>query len=145
MELESIPAYSVFRGGQVGQAYNEAAFRHFFAVDRRRAERSTRSLLLVLVAIRQSAGRSAKLTDATAAALFRGLGACVREVDLVGWYRDGHVAAAVLPQGAKASGEVPHLVAERVLSALRKRLSADQSRNVHVRVVRLGGSVRISR
>jgi len=143
MELESIPAYSGFRGGQVGQPYNEAAFWHFLDVDRRRAERSTRSLLLVLVAVRQSAGRSAKLTDATAAALFRGLDACVREVDFVGWYWEGHVAAAVLPQGVKAAGEVTHLVAERVLRALKKLLPAEQSRNVRVRVVRLGGRVRI--
>ena len=48
-------------------------------------------------------GRRAKLTDATAAALFRGLGASVREVDFVGWYREGQVAAAVLAQGAKGA------------------------------------------
>ena len=143
MALESIPAYSRFRGGQVGQAYNEAAFQHFLAVDRWRAERSARSLLLILVTVRQSAGRSAKLTDATAAALFRGLGACLREVDFVGWYREGQVAAAVLAQGVKASSEVQRLIAERVLHALGKRLSADQSRNLRVRVVRLGGRVRI--
>ena len=143
MALESIPGYSGFRDGQVGQAYNEAAFQHFLAVDRWRAERSTRSLLLILVTVRQSAGRSAKLTDATAAALFRGLGACVREVDFVGWYREGQVAAAVLAQGVKASSEVQRLIAERVLHALGKRLSADQSRNLRVRVVRLGGRVRI--
>jgi hypothetical protein len=138
MALESIVAYSAFRGGQLGQAYNEAAFRHFLAVDRRRAERSTRSLLLVLVTVRQSHGPRTKLTDGTAAALFDGLSACVREVDFMGWYREGHVAAAVLTQGAHASGNVPHLIAERVLSALRKRLPADQSRNLRVRVVRLG-------
>jgi len=48
-----------------------------------------------------------------------------------------------LSQAIKASSEVPLLIAERVLSALRQRLSAEQSRNLHVRVVRLGGRVRI--
>jgi len=143
MALDSIPAYSGFRGGQVGQAYNEAAFRHFLAVDRWRAERSTRSLLLVLVTMRESPGALVKLAEATAAALFCGLGACVREVDFVGWYREGYVAAAVLSQGVKVSVEVPGLVAERVLPALRKRLPADQSTNLRVRMVRLGGRVRV--
>jgi len=138
----SIPGYCGYRG-QVGQAYNEAAFRLFLAVDRWRAERSMRSVLLVLVTVRQRPGPSAKLTDGTAAALFGGLGACVREVDFMGWYREGHVAAAVLAQGVKASSDVPHLIANRVLPALRERLSADQSRNLRVRVVRLGRRVRV--
>src|SRR5947207_13425561 len=111
MALKSIPAYSRFPGGQVGQAYNEAAFQHFLAVDRWRAERSTRSLLLVLVTMRTSPGGLVKLAEATATALFCGLGACVREVDFVGWYREGYVAAAVLSQGVNTSDEVPRLVA----------------------------------
>ena len=143
MALDSTPAYYVFRGEQVAQAYNEAAFRYFLAVDRWRATRSTRSLLLVLVTMRQNRGPKAKLTDATAAALFSGLATCVREVDFTGWFREGHVAAAVLAQGVKVSHDVPRLIAERVLPELRKRLSPDQSRNVRVRVVRLGGTVRI--
>ena len=143
MALESIPAFYGSRGGRVCRAYNEAAFRLFLAVDRWRAERSTRSLLLVLVAVRQGPGTSAKLTAAAAAALFSGLGTCFREVDFVGWYREGRVAAAVLAQGVNASGEVPHLIAERVLPILRKGLSADQSSNLRVRVVRLGGRVRV--
>ena len=142
MALESIPAFCGFRGGRSGHAYNEAAFRLFLAADRWRAERSTRSLLLVLVTVRPSAGPSAKLTDATAAAIFSGLGACFREVDFFGWYREGRVAAAVLPQGVNASGEVRHLIAQRVLPVLRKQLSADQSTSLRVRVVRLGGRVR---
>ena len=106
-----VPGYSGFRGGLVGHVYNETAFRHFLAVDRRRAARAGRSVLLVLVAVRQSPGRNTKLTDATAAALFGGLGVCVREVDFVGWYREGYVAGAVLAQGSKASGDEPHLIA----------------------------------
>ena len=139
MALESIPAYSGFRSRQCGQAYNEAAFRHFLALDRLRAASSMRSLLLVLVSVRESGARNSKLSATTAAALFDGLGECVREIDFVGWYREGYVAAAVLCQGMKALSEVPHLIAERMRHALRKRLSANQSRNLRVRIVRLGG------
>ncbi len=114
MPLDSIPAYSGFRGGHVGPAYNEAAFRHFLAVDRRRAGRSARSVLLILVAVQESLGTSVKLTDAAASALFSALAASVREVDFVGWYREGYVAAAVLAQGVRASGELPNVITKRV-------------------------------
>jgi hypothetical protein len=66
------------------------------------------------------------------------LGACVREVDFVGWYREGRIAAAVLAQGVRSTNDVPHLITKRVLLSLRKRLSADRARNLRVRVVRLG-------
>jgi hypothetical protein len=144
MPLQSVPAYSGFRTGRIGKAYNEVAFRHFLGVERRRAERSARSLLLVLVTVRQSLEPTAKLTDAMAGALFAGLGTFVREVDFVGWYRESHVVGAVLPQRGKASVEVQYRMTERMLHALKRRLSADQSRNLRVRVVRLGGRVRIS-
>jgi hypothetical protein len=143
MALEGVPGYSGFQGANIGQVYNEAAFRHFLALDRWRAERSMRPLVLVLVTVRQSPDPRVKLTDATAAALFCGLNDCVREIDFVGWYREGYVAAAVLAQGVNASGQVPHVFAARVLAVLRERLSVDQSRNVRVRVVRLGGRARI--
>jgi hypothetical protein len=140
--LDSIPVLSGFRKRQVCQVYNEAAFRHFLAVDRLRAQRSKRFLYLVLVEIRHSLGRREKLSDATAAALFCGLVASVREVDFVGWYLEGQVAAAVLAQGLKASdGGVAPLIADRVLAATKKRLSPVQSSHLRVRVVRLGGRV----
>jgi hypothetical protein len=144
MPLQSVPAYSGFRTGRIGKAYNEVAFRHFLGVERRRAERSARSLLLVLVTVRQSPEPTAKLTDAMAGALFAGLGTFVREVDFVGWYREGHVVGAVLPQRGKASVEVQYRMTERMLHGLKRLLSADQSRNLRVRVVRLGGRVRFS-
>ena len=131
---DPIPAYSGFRGGQ---AYNEAAFQHFLNADRQRARRSMRSFLLVLVTVRESLGKSATLSDATAAALLGGLRASIREVDFVGWHREGRVAAAVLPQDGTAVDAQQRFV-ERLLPALKKRLSGDEAKNLRVRVVRLG-------
>lgn len=137
---DPIPGHSRFRGGEAGQAYNEAAFRYFLAVDRVRAQRSARPLYLVLVTIRASLGRAAALPDTTAALLFRGLGAAVREVDFVGWYRERHVAAAVLVQGGKTpEASVTRAIASRVLTHLARRLPAESPR-LRVRVVRLGGA-----
>ena len=138
-DLTSIAAHSRFHCGPAGLAYNETAFRHFLNVDRSRAQRAGRFLYLVLVAMRESIGRRARLSDATASAVFRGLGAAVREVDFVGWFHEGRVAAAVLSQGAKTTDHVASVVAERILAALRSELSGPQASRVRLRVIRLGG------
>src|SRR5688572_3970908 len=135
MMPESLPSYSGFSGGAAGQASNQTAFRHFLAIERRRADRSGRPLLLVLVALR---GRQAdRIADSTAASIFRGLGETVREVDFVGWLREGVVAGAVLTQGAGVNaGPTQALVAERVMRALRAHVPAILANRLRVRVVR---------
>jgi hypothetical protein len=140
MELQSNPGYTMFHGGVAGLAYNEAAFSHFLAIERRRAERSRRSILLVLVSAQSQAGRPAVLSQTAASELFARLGASVREVDFVGWYREGRVAAAVLTQQAPASPEVCDRVAHRVTSAVSVPVLAAHGR-LRVRVVSLRGAV----
>jgi hypothetical protein len=130
-------AHSKFHSGAPGLAYNESAFRHFLSVDRSRARQSRRFVYLVLVAVRDGIGRRARLSDATAAALFRGLGSSVREIDFVGWFHEGYVAAAVLFQGGTATGGEPVAIAERVRTAVARRLSLHHSDRLRVRVVRL--------
>lgn len=144
MTPNSIPAHAGFDTGQVCQVYNEAAFWHFLGVERSRAQRSQRVLYLVLIAIRKSTGRRAKLTNATAAALFQGLAASVREVDFTGWYEEGRVPAAVLVQGVKPSADgAAHVIVDRVRGELMKELSATELKNLRVRVVRLGGTTKM--
>src|SRR5262245_11318032 len=122
---ESVPDYSKFSCGTARRAYNETAFRHFLAIERRRAERSMRPLLLVLATLRPRPGREATLTDETSAALFDGLGASIREVDFAGWFRDGRVAGAVLAQGGQPSEAAQYFLSQRVSRALQSRLPAD--------------------
>jgi len=95
-------------------------------------------MLLVLVSLRLSPGRSQPLKDNIASTIFTALEACVREVDFVGWYRQGRVAGAVLPQGAVASSELRSLILKRILTSLRKSLPTDATRQLHVRGVRFG-------
>jgi hypothetical protein len=139
MELLSTPGYTTFHGGVAGLAYNEAAFSHFLAIERRRAERSRRSVLLVLVSAQSQAGRPATLSQAAASELFARLGASVREVDFVGWYREGRVAAAVLTQQAPASSVVRDRVVSRVTAAVSAPVLAAHGR-LRVRVVSLRGT-----
>jgi hypothetical protein len=139
MELLSNPGYTTFHGGVAGLAYNEAAFSHFLAIERRRAERSRRSILLVLVSAQSQTGRPATLSQAAATELFARLGASVREVDFVGWYSEGRVAAAVLTQQAPASPETRDRVAHRVTAAVSVPVIAAHGR-LRVRVVALRGA-----
>jgi hypothetical protein len=138
MALEPVPAYCGIRGGLIGQAYNEEAFRYFLAVDRLRAERMQRSILLVLASIHPTPGRCAQLTHSTAAAMFAGLAAGVREVDVLGWYRQGRVAGAGLAQAVDLSDQQAGRVGERILAAIRREIHDGRGPFVHVRVVRLG-------
>ena len=138
MTIESIPAHSGFRSASFGQAYNEAAFKYFLDVDRRRVRRTDRSILLVLVSLREQAGRSGELSHELAAQLFNGLAASVREVDFVGWHKQGRVVGAVLPQASGATPQLRDLIANRVLMSLNKALPRQIAASVRVRVVVLG-------
>jgi hypothetical protein len=139
MALDSVPAYSAFDCGTLGLAYNETAFRHFLALERRRAERARRPLLLVLVNLRISRSTRAPLGLRMSSQIFRVLGGCVREVDFVGWHREGKVVGAVIGLGGNSERDVQRLLTERVGSALSAQLPNDQMSRLRVRVVRLGG------
>ena len=133
----SHPAYTGFPNATGARAYNEAAFRHFLAIERSRAEYSNGSVLLVLVSLRSDGGRS-HLPEATATAILSGLTEAVREVDFVGWFREGRVAGAVLAEGSAAATSRAHqLMAERVRQILGNRLSSRQSNRLRVRIVQL--------
>ena len=136
--VESTPGYTLFGCGSAGPAHNEPAFRHLLTVERRRAERSGRSVVLVLVFLRRVPGRNQLLTTAMANEIFSALGASVREVDFVGWFRDGHVAAAALVQRATTQpAALPDIVA-RITRTLNEALGSS-SNALRVRLVSLGG------
>jgi hypothetical protein len=137
MALDVSPAYSAFECGTLGPAYNEVAFRHFLAIERRRAERGRRALLLLLVNLKIDRRSRAPLGSRMSGQIFEVLGACVREVDFVGWHREGTVAGAVIALRLGAPADVQQLLAERVGNALHARLPKDEAQ-LRVRVVRLG-------
>jgi hypothetical protein len=66
------------------------------------------------------------------------LGASVREVDFVGWFKEGRVAAAALVQRATPSADVRRQIEGRVMKTLSKErfTSAGVAR---VRIVPLRG------
>jgi hypothetical protein len=125
--------------GRAGDVYNEGAFRHFLAIERMRAQRSERSFLLLLVSLRKCPTTGIRVPPAVSSSLLSGLGLCVREVDFIGWYREGRVAGAVLAQGLDLPGlEAPGRIVERVTRILGERLPRHIAERLRVRVVQLG-------
>lgn len=121
-----------------GQAYNEQAFRHFLTIERKRAARASRTFLLLLVSLRKQPGVSVAFSPRLASRLFSGLALCVREVDFIGWYREGRVAGAVLIQGiGTPDPDAARRIGERVTQILGRRLSAAEVQRLQVRVLQL--------
>lgn len=134
----STPGYDAASGAPV---YNEAAFRQFLAADRARAERLHRCLFLVLVSIRQEPSRPPVLSTAVATSMFRGLSASVREVDFVGWFREGRVAAALLVQGPDSpEASAAATIAARVRCEVEAWLPSQLTGALRIRVCRLGAT-----
>ena|SRR5437763_8742615 len=130
-------AYGVALDGRFGQAYNEEAFRYFLQIERKRAARARRPVLLLLLDLRDPPKRMS-IDPPRASKLFDCLCRCLRETDVVGWYREDRVAAAVLTQvDGGGPPEITAVIRQRVGSALRKGLSADVARHLRVRVYQL--------
>ena len=136
LNRELKPAYAPLPDGAGSRAYNEAAFRHFLAIERRRAEYSNRSVLLVLVSLRSDTPRM-QLPETTATAILCGLAEAVREVDFIGWFREGCVAGAVLAESSAAADSAHQLMVNRVRTILGNHLPSRYLNRLRVRVVKL--------
>ena len=130
-------ACAVVMESRFGQAYNQEAFRYFVAVERRASERSPRPVLLLLVGLRRRSGMSARVDPAIAAQLFSALWQCLRETDVVGWFREGRVAGALLTQLAGSPGVAGSRIQEKVRAALGRTLPPEVAGRLRIRVCHL--------
>jgi len=125
------------------EAYNEEAFRHFLMLERKRAQRSGRSMLLLLVEFKTDREREGGMDGLVADKLFASLAGCVREVDFIGWYRSGRVAGAVLTQGAESpASNAAQQIGERVAKVLIDRLPSRVRHRIQVRILQLHSKVK---
>ena len=121
--------------GRWGQAYNEEAFRYFLAIERKRAERAGHPLLLLLASLKEHSGASGRIDTRLARLLFSSLWLSLRDTDIIGWYREGLVAGAVLTESRpRPRTNVSRVVRQRVSDMLGQRLPADVVRRIRVRV-----------
>jgi hypothetical protein len=116
-------------------AHNQEALRYFLDVERARAARRRCRVLVALVALR---GAGSQLPSSLAADIFCGLWNGLREVDLVGWLREGQIAGAILTTGPRGpTPEQSRSIARRLQSAIGASMAADVAARVRVRVLQL--------
>ena len=120
------------------EAYNEPAFRYFLGLERRRAARSRRSMLVLVVRLKNTSRSTPAAESLATQKLFAGLWLSLREVDFVGWFRAGRLAGAVLTQGDEApTQETRRRIAERILTTLAEHVPASMIGGIQLRVVRI--------
>jgi hypothetical protein len=120
------------------QAYSQEAFTYLLDKARRRAECAGRPILLLLVSLRGKPGASARMSPALAASIFCGFSACVRDIDLPGWFREDRVAGVILPQGRESLEEdVPRRIGERAGRMLLVHVPPEAARRLQIRVLQL--------
>jgi hypothetical protein len=121
--------------GQRRQAYPEAAFRYFLALERERSTGSGGPLLLLLVDLMEPLRVGSRIDATIARNVLSSLCRCLRETDIIGWYRQELVAGALLTElGTGFQMSSAALVAQRVRGELRERLPASVTRRLEVRV-----------
>jgi len=136
-KLAEAPPLGLVSEGTSNQVYNEAAFRYFLGLERKRSERSGDAFLLLLVDFESGSGQSVDFEPDLAAGVFSLMKPCLRETDFVGWYHAGQVAAAVLTQLGDAGPDAADQVTRRIRASLLKGLPGAVSGRLQVRVYQL--------
>jgi hypothetical protein len=110
-----------------GEAYNEQAFHHFLAIEKKRSEASSRPFLLLLVEFEKQSGVTGPLDhEIVSPRLFAALAQALRDTDVLGWYREHRVAGAVLTD----LGETPHAIMSTITTRVRGSLQRDLPPNL---------------
>jgi hypothetical protein len=131
-------AHGVALESRLGQAYNEEAFRYFLDVERKRAVRAGRPVVLLLLDLRRLPINGSPIDPLLAAKLFSGLWLCLRETDVVGWFREERIAGAVMTQLDSSPGpNVSQAIRRRVEGGIGNGVPPEISRRLRVRVYRL--------
>jgi hypothetical protein len=120
-----------------GEAYNEQAFHHFLAIERKRSEASARPFLLLLVEFEKHGGVAVPLDPEIASRLFTALAQSLRDTDVVGWYREHRIAGAVLTDLGETTQPIMSMLTTRVREFLQRDLPAALAPLVRVRLYQL--------
>ena len=118
-----------------GEVYNEEAFRYFLGIERERFAASSQPFVLLLVDMTRHLGQGDRMTAVIGDKVFTTLKRSLRDTDMIGWYRQGHVIGAVLPHvGDAPVVEVSRQMADRIRRALRTDLPKGIARHLKVRL-----------
>jgi hypothetical protein len=119
-----------------GSEYDEETFRYFLGIEQARAARANHPLRLLLATLETSPGQTVPFTKAGASRLFDALRLALRDTDVMGWYRQSHVAGAVLTVPVVSRGaELSEHLERRIGEEVRRRMPSNIARLVRVRVI----------
>src|SRR5712664_1564292 len=104
----------------------EDVFRRIFCWERKRAERSGRCFLLMLV-------RVESILPANQSEIVSALYSSTRETDLAGWYREGAIFGVIFKEICEGRcTALASLAPTRVIASLRSKLSPGQLDQIHI-------------
>ncbi len=120
------------KAGSTGRSsvFGEDEFHSMLILERRRAERSGRPFVLMLLDAHERNGSSEQL-------LHRALGvvaaACVRETDLIGWYRNGAVLGIIFTLVTEEENRpATNILRKKIETALNENLGKENSNAITV-------------
>jgi hypothetical protein len=117
-----------------GSEYDEEAFQYFLGLEQARADRTYKPIRVLLASLEPMPNQSTAFPRANAERVFAGLRLTLRDTDVVGWYRQDHIAGAVLSFPATAATDVS-MFERRIETALRRRLPAPLAQRLRLRMV----------
>ena len=110
---------------------SEDAFRKILCWERKRAERSSRCFLLMLIHVGKILARNSG--DNAISQIVSALSHSTRETDVAGWYLDGQVLGVIFTELGAESGEAFSSATQiRVTSCLEARLSRGELSQTHI-------------
>jgi exopolysaccharide biosynthesis polyprenyl glycosylphosphotransferase len=121
----------IFSNWRRHEVLAEDVFRRVFCWERKRAERSGRCFLLMLVRVKSilQANQSARALSEIVSAL----SSSTREADLAGWYRAGEMLGVIFTEFREGDRKaMESLTSAKVTESLRSRLSPEQLEMIHI-------------
>ncbi len=108
----------------------EETFLHMLCLDRKRAERSRKPFLLLLLEpgkLLEGPQKKAVLSRIVSA-----LSNSMRETDVLGWYEENSVLGVIFSEISPNKGEARNAILNKVIAALRSHLGPKQFHSVHL-------------
>lgn len=114
-----------------GDVLAEDVFRRIFCWERKRAERSDKCFLLMLVHVKK-AHQSSK-NERILSEIVSALSSATRETDIAGWYREGDILGVIFTELGSGNWEAKqNLACSKVITSLRARLSPEQIDRIRI-------------
>ncbi|HLV02004.1 MAG TPA: sugar transferase [Acidobacteriota bacterium] len=105
--------------------FEEETFAHFLALERKRSDRSSNPMVVILLELKKLRDDAGRLDPVLRDSIFSALSSCLRETDIIGWKENDKVAAALLTElGSADRTAVIRAVREKLFDSLSRSLPA---------------------